>query len=71
MYNIHMATWSSSEIIKILKADGWYEVAKKGSHVQFKHATKRGRVTVQHPMKDIPAGTVGSIRRQAGIEFKK
>ena len=66
-----MATWSSSEIIRILKKDGWYQVAAKGSHIQFKHQTKRGRVTVPHPRKDIPSGTVASIGRQAGIEFKK
>ena len=66
-----MAAWSSVEIIRRLESDGWHQVAKKGSHVQFKHDTKPGRVTVPHPKKDIPAGTVASIGRQAGIEFKK
>jgi len=35
-----------SEIIKIIKKDGWYMVAQKGSHRQFKHPTKPGRVTI-------------------------
>jgi predicted RNA binding protein YcfA (HicA-like mRNA interferase family) len=39
----------SREIIAALEADGWYEVARKGSHVQFKHKAKPGRVTVPHP----------------------
>ncbi|MBW2699764.1 MAG: type II toxin-antitoxin system HicA family toxin [Deltaproteobacteria bacterium] len=66
-----MASWSSSEIIKILKKNGWKEVARKGSHIQFKHESKPGRVTVPHPKRDIPAGTVSSIGRQAGVEFRK
>ena len=66
-----MATWSSAEIIKLLKEDGWSQIGQKGSHLQFKHPTKTGRVTVPHPKKDIPAGTVASIGRQAGIEFRK
>jgi len=44
----------------------WERVAVKGSHWQFKHPTKQGRVTVPHPVKDIKAGTVMSIYRQAG-----
>jgi len=66
-----MATWSSAEIIKILKDAGWYQVAQRGSHVQFRHPTKPGRVTVPHSRKDIPAGTVKSIEKQAGIEFRR
>lgn len=60
----------SREIIKRLKADGWYEVAHEGSHVQFKHSTKPGRLTVKHPAKDIPKGTLASIERQAGITLR-
>lgn len=41
-------------------------VAAKGDHFQFKHPQKPGRVTVPHPKKDIPKGTVVSIYRQAG-----
>jgi predicted RNA binding protein YcfA (HicA-like mRNA interferase family) len=53
----------------MLVAEGWYEVARKGSHVQLKHPSRKGRVTVPHPRKDLPAGTVKSIERQAGIRL--
>jgi predicted RNA binding protein YcfA (HicA-like mRNA interferase family) len=53
-----------------LKADGWYEVGQKGSHVQFKHATRPGRVTVPHPKRDIPIGTLKSIEKQADLKLR-
>ena len=59
----------SAEIIKRIQADGWYKVAQKGSHIQFKHPAKPGRVTVPHPKKDIPIGTLKSIEKQAGIKL--
>lgn len=58
----------SSEIIRILQDDGWYLVGQKGSHKQFKHNDKKGRVTVPDPKKDIPIGTVKNIFKQAGIK---
>ncbi len=64
-----MKRYSSREIIKILKQDGWYEVNCVGDHHQFKHATKPGRVTVTHPVKDIPIKTLQSIVKQAGIKL--
>ena len=60
----------SREIIRKLTEDGWFEVAQAGSHKQFKHATKPGRVTVPAPRKDVPAGTLRSIEKQAGIRLK-
>jgi len=60
---------NSRQVIKALEKDGWLEVATKGSHVQFKHPTKKGRATVPHPKKDLPKGTLKSIERQAGITF--
>lgn len=65
-----MKSYSSREIIAILKADGWYEVACNGDHHQFKHPTKPGKVTVTHPRKDIPTKTVKSICKQAGITLE-
>lgn len=62
-----MRSYSSREVIKILKQDGWYEVNCVGDHHQFKHLTKKGRVTITHPRKDIPLGTLKSILVQAGI----
>lgn len=41
----------SRKIIKILKQNGWYEIAKVGSHTQFRHPERKGRVTVPHPQK--------------------
>lgn len=59
---------NSREIIKILEKDGWYLIGVTGSHNHFKHPTKSGKVTVPHPKKDLPKGTVNSIRKQAGIK---
>ena len=44
----------SRELIKIIEADGWYLLATKGSHNQFKHDVKKGRVTIPYPKKDLP-----------------
>ena len=61
---------NSADIISALRADSWVQVAQKGSHVQFKHPTKLGRVTVPHPKRDIPMGTFRSIEKQAGLKLK-
>ena len=58
---------NSAKIIKQIEDDGWYLVNVVGSHHQFKHPTKNGRVTVPHPKKDLPIKTVKSILKQAGI----
>ncbi|MEG2789776.1 MAG: type II toxin-antitoxin system HicA family toxin [Romboutsia sp.] len=64
-----MKSYSSREIIKILTTDGWYEVKCVGDHHQYKHPTKKGKVTVPHPNKDLPLRTVKSIFKQAGINI--
>lgn len=64
-----MKSYSSREVIQMLKENGWYEVSVVGSHHQFKHPTKKGRVTVKHPSKDIPPATLKSIERQSGLKF--
>ena len=58
---------TSNQVIEMLESDGWYLVATKGSHRQYKHPEKGGRVTVPHPKKDLPKGTVNSILKQAGL----
>lgn len=63
-----MRNKSSGDLIRVIEADGWTEVARKGSHVQFKHPAKPGRVTAPHPNKTLPAGTIASILRQAGLK---
>ncbi|QIA88535.1 type II toxin-antitoxin system HicA family toxin [Lactobacillus johnsonii] len=57
---------SSREVIKRLKADGWFLVRITGDHHHFKHPNRKGIVTVPHPNKDIPKGTLSSIYKQAG-----
>jgi predicted RNA binding protein YcfA (HicA-like mRNA interferase family) len=57
-----------SELLKLLDADDWKLVAYRGSHRQFKHPAKPGRVTVPgKPSDDIAAGTMNSILKQAGL----
>lgn len=57
-----------SEIIKLIEADGWRLVATRGSHRQYKHPVKPGRVTIAgKPSADLPPGTERSILRQAGL----
>jgi predicted RNA binding protein YcfA (HicA-like mRNA interferase family) len=60
------------EVIRLIEADGWRLVVTEGSHRQFKHASKTGRVTVSgHPGDDMPRGTLSSILRQAGLKRGK
>lgn len=57
---------NSRKVIRLLEQDGWFLIDVSGDHHQFKHPSKKGRVTVPHPNRDIPIGTVHSIYRQAG-----
>ena len=60
------------EITEIIKKDGWYKVAQKGSHKQFKHLIKPGRVTIAgNPGDDVATGTLNSVLKQAGIKQEK
>ena len=61
----------SREVIAAIEADGWVQVATSGSHRHFKHATKPGKVTVPHPRKDVPTGTLRSIFKQAGLPMPR
>lgn len=57
------------EVIKLIKADGWYLDRTRGDHRQFKHPTKPGLVTVAGKLsQDIPPGTLNSILKQAGLK---
>lgn len=58
-----------NEILKLIEADGWYLVGTRGSHRQYRHPTKKGRVTIPgKPSKTLPIGTERSILKQAGID---
>jgi predicted RNA binding protein YcfA (HicA-like mRNA interferase family) len=48
---------NSAEVVKLIQADGWQLVRISGSHHHFRHAGKRGLVTIPHPKKDLPPGT--------------
>ncbi|MFZ5485900.1 MAG: type II toxin-antitoxin system HicA family toxin [Pseudomonadota bacterium] len=57
------------EVLALLEKDGWYLVATRGSHRQFKHPVKIGRVTVAgKPSDDLAPGTLNSIIKQAGLK---
>ncbi len=60
--------YSSKELIKLIEDDGWILVNTAGSHCQFKHPVKQGKVTIPHPKKDLPPKTAISILKQAGIK---
>lgn len=55
------------EVEKIISKDGWYEVKQKGSHHQYKHPSKPGKVTIPEHNGDINMDTVKSILKQAGL----
>jgi len=57
------------EAIRIVEADGWVQVQSTGSHRQFKHPRKTGRVTIAgKPSDDLAPGTMNSILKQAGLK---
>jgi len=57
------------EILELLRRDGWVHISTKGSHRQFKHPTKPGRVTVAgKPGLDLHPDTLKSILRQSGLK---
>ncbi len=57
------------EVIKLIEVDGWYLVNIEGSHRQFKHPTKKGKVTVAGKLSDdVRKGTLNSILKQAGLK---
>jgi predicted RNA binding protein YcfA (HicA-like mRNA interferase family) len=57
------------EIIRMIEADGWQWIATRGSHRQYRHPTKPGRVTVAgHPREDVAPGTQNSIFKQNGLK---
>ena len=54
------------DVIKLVENDGWYHVATRGSHRQYKHLIKPGKVTIPgHPGDDMPHSLLNSILKQA------
>lgn len=65
VYRVYNHDMNSREVISRLKHDGWQLVNTRGSHTQYKHPTKPNKVTVPHPKKDLPIGTLKNIFKQA------
>jgi len=60
------------DVIKLIEDDGWYLVVIQGSHRQYKHPTKPGRVTIAgHPADDLAPGTLNSVFKQAQVQKPK
>jgi predicted RNA binding protein YcfA (HicA-like mRNA interferase family) len=60
------------EAIRLIEEDGWVLVATRGSHRQYKHPTKPGRVTIAgKPSDDLAPGTRNSIMKQAGLKEQR
>ena len=57
------------EVIRLIERDGWRQIAQRGSHRQFKHTSKPGRVMIAgKPSDDLAPGTLNSILKQAGLK---
>jgi predicted RNA binding protein YcfA (HicA-like mRNA interferase family) len=70
--SVRLSEEEMAEIVRLIEQDGWYLVATKGSHRQYKHPTKSGRVTIAgHPNDDLAPGTLNSILKQAQLEKPK
>lgn len=62
-----MKKYKVREVLKLLEKDGWVQVSQKGSHRQYKHSTKKGRVTVNGADNDnLSQFLLNSIWKQAG-----
>lgn len=59
-----------SDVLKAIQNDGWYISNQRGSHRQFKHPTKKGKVTINgKPSDDVWGALLKSIERQSGLKF--
>lgn len=65
-----MDPMNSREVIRALEQAGWERVAQRGSHVQFRHPYRPGRVTVPHPERDLPLGTLLRLSKQSGLALR-
>jgi predicted RNA binding protein YcfA (HicA-like mRNA interferase family) len=59
------------DLIRLIENNGWSHVRTRANHRQYKHALKKGRVTVPgHPGDDVQTGTLKSVLKQAGLTGK-
>ena len=69
MNPVEAADLKVREVIRKIEDDGWFHVKTRGSHRQFKHATKSSRVTIAgKESDDVAPGTLNSILKQAGLK---
>ena len=61
---------NSREVIKAIEAAGWFRISQKGSHIQFRHSIRLGRVTVPYPKRDLAIKTLINIERQSGVKLR-
>ena len=61
----------SKELITRLQREGWVLRSTKGSRHIFVHPSKPGHISVPHPKKDLPKGTVNSVLKQAALKQEK
>jgi predicted RNA binding protein YcfA (HicA-like mRNA interferase family) len=61
---------SSAEVIRRIKADGWFHVKTVGDHHHYRHAVKPGKTTVPHPVKDVPLFVLKYIEKQTGLKLR-
>ena len=59
---------NSAVVVKLIRAEGWRLIRTSGSHHHFRHPLKAGLVTIPHPRKDLPPGTLNSILKQGGLK---
>ncbi|WP_306343033.1 type II toxin-antitoxin system HicA family toxin [Komagataeibacter diospyri] len=67
VYIIHM---DSRDVIRKIEAAGWFHRRTTGSHHHYRHPERPGTVTVPHPKRDLPKGTLRSIEKQSGVSLK-
>lgn len=60
------------DVIHLIEQDDWFQVAMRGSHRQYKHPSKPGRVTIAGKLSDdMAVGTLNSVLKQAGLKERK
>ncbi|MFD1252999.1 MULTISPECIES: type II toxin-antitoxin system HicA family toxin [Devosia] len=62
-----MVEQNSRKLIAAIQREGWVLVGTTGSHHHFKHPTRPGKLTIPHPKRELPLGTVRAILKQAGL----
>ena len=60
----------SADVIRTLEANGWSLARQRGSHLQFRKKGVAALVTVPHPKRDLPIGTLKSIEKASGLNLR-